>query len=475
MMPFLSDALGWFYAHQSQQTSLIHYYPSSYNRGSQETIAIKENVLFSLCLLRTKQVDAMKEGMEVLSRILHFQNLDQGTLSYGNFPLFLHHYPQCFDRYHGIHLLLAMWRIDSDFHFVLGKDLKQRLLSAMQRMVEYFYCLLDQKDPRFDQLVLLLAILWRLLSIFPNQDRSCFLKKKWDSLDHWKDHIEDFLSDRLGNIFLALSILPKSWSSCENWKEFWRDILVSWDVEKGLFLGPHYRKKQTHTQGLPSFSDYFLENLFGKTYPHLRQPCPAHRFMPLIYPLHLPVDKRFAKTSFLCPWTIQMHEKMRCMYFKDPLASYAKSCLYPLSLHGQGSSFQTLHFKQDPYLKGISSHAKGVDLYLELCHKQCLEPPPDHLAVFYYNRREGACIKVGGVLATCFNVEDVLQLLGKGFDVSLSCEVIAGQGSLKGHIMPSNRPNQWEKDVYVAHDWMIFLRCIGLSEDLMLKISLRWD
>ncbi len=78
---------------QSQQTGFVHYYqvPSS----SYQTIPLLENTYFILALFRSCLVEHIQEAKTLLKRLLEFQNLKENQ-SRGNFPVYLHEYPECF-------------------------------------------------------------------------------------------------------------------------------------------------------------------------------------------------------------------------------------------------------------------------------------------------------------------------------------------------------------------------------------------
>ena len=94
-----------------------------------DTIPIVENVGFALALLSSRTTENFLEGKEILQRLLHFQ------AESGNFPIYLHQYPQCDDYATAGRLIAPFHWILHDFGKMLG-DLKPRLELAYAKVKE---------------------------------------------------------------------------------------------------------------------------------------------------------------------------------------------------------------------------------------------------------------------------------------------------------------------------------------------------
>ena len=88
-------------SHQSPQTSFVHYCHQKMDETVNHTIPPYENILFALALIRMQTVQNVNEGKEIISKILDFQNPETG-----NFPVYLHEFPLCRDRFMSVHLFL---------------------------------------------------------------------------------------------------------------------------------------------------------------------------------------------------------------------------------------------------------------------------------------------------------------------------------------------------------------------------------
>ena len=87
-------------SHQSPQTSFVHWCHTRGDETVNHTIPLYENFLFCLALMRMRTQQNITEAKEILARLLAFQAED------GNYPVYLHEYPLCRDRYNGAQILV---------------------------------------------------------------------------------------------------------------------------------------------------------------------------------------------------------------------------------------------------------------------------------------------------------------------------------------------------------------------------------
>ncbi|PIS02781.1 MAG: hypothetical protein COT85_01760 [Chlamydiae bacterium CG10_big_fil_rev_8_21_14_0_10_42_34] len=103
-------------ARQSKRTGFVH---------DEETIPLYENFCFALSLFRAKTAESVVEGKELVDRLLAFQSTE------GNFPIFLHEYPRCFDLNMGLKVAPILIYLLRLFGPVLG-DLKVKIEEALK-------------------------------------------------------------------------------------------------------------------------------------------------------------------------------------------------------------------------------------------------------------------------------------------------------------------------------------------------------
>ena len=91
---------------QSPQTGYIHLNYEEIARS--DTIPLLENFSFALALFRSRLTENVFKGKALLEKLLAFE-VD------GNFPVYLHEYPQCKDRDFSLEILPVLhWVL---FHF----------------------------------------------------------------------------------------------------------------------------------------------------------------------------------------------------------------------------------------------------------------------------------------------------------------------------------------------------------------------
>jgi len=114
---------------QSPRTGFVHFYPSE--EDACDTIPLFENFCFAFALLRQKNVESILEGKGILERLLFFQT------SEGNFPLYLHDYPKCYDPMAGLNISPILVQTLRHFGAVIGAELKGRIGAAIERIVSF--------------------------------------------------------------------------------------------------------------------------------------------------------------------------------------------------------------------------------------------------------------------------------------------------------------------------------------------------
>jgi hypothetical protein len=113
---------------QSPETGLIHYFYQKLE-GPYQAVPIYENFLFALALCKVKSVESVQEAKVLLDKLLSYQQK-------GLFPVYLHDFPNCYDKYIGAELLPPLYWLYHYFHLPLGKEMAEKLLSAINRLAE---------------------------------------------------------------------------------------------------------------------------------------------------------------------------------------------------------------------------------------------------------------------------------------------------------------------------------------------------
>lgn len=102
---------------QSARTKFVH---------DEELIPLYENFCLALALFRQKTAESVTEGKELIHRLLSFQTLD------GNFPIYLHDFPRCFDPHMALKVAPILFALMRLFTPVLG-ELFPQIQAALQK------------------------------------------------------------------------------------------------------------------------------------------------------------------------------------------------------------------------------------------------------------------------------------------------------------------------------------------------------
>lgn len=114
---------------QSPRTGFVHHYPNL--EGPCDTIPLYENFCFAFALFRLKTTDGVNEGKEIIERLLAFQAED------GNFPVYLHDYPKCWDSRASLKIAPIFTHILRDFSTVLNSAYKEKLITALNKIPKH--------------------------------------------------------------------------------------------------------------------------------------------------------------------------------------------------------------------------------------------------------------------------------------------------------------------------------------------------
>lgn len=106
---------------QSPRTGFVHL---------EDTIPIYENFCFAFALFRQRTSESVLEGKELIDRMTAFQT------SEGNFPIYLHDFPRCWDSRLALKIAPILIHILRDFHAVLNSEFKEKIEAVLQKAMQ---------------------------------------------------------------------------------------------------------------------------------------------------------------------------------------------------------------------------------------------------------------------------------------------------------------------------------------------------
>ncbi len=395
----------------SVSTGFVH---ACYEQVSScETIPIFENFCYALALLRSKNAENVAEAAQLIERLLPFE-------VEGNFPVYLHEYPQLRDRCLPLRLLPMTHFVLSEFATILAPDLRKRLEGLMGRLLSSGYKLSVQNalSPPFE---------WVLKAYFePNRLPDI----QPQTLQQWSELVApmQMAAQRGANIQPLLD-----------------RALTLWHPELQVYVA---QEKREGPHIAPTLFDLFVAFQQGQLPPRLLEDHPTHLCAALIQPLEHPLNWQ----AHPIPLVIEQADQPLAIYWGTNHVVHTLSCeakRTQAKLYQEQDQLE-LRFTLAPTFTEES--AMEIDFFLNL--------HPDHQ------------FSVDGRPATTFHIGQPLEIRSKERAFSLKFELLEGEGDFLGHLLQGNRSTQAlpkEQLRMQAYDWQISLRTLRRSAACTLR------
>jgi hypothetical protein len=449
---------------QSAETGFVH---GSYHSHSRDTIPIEENFLFSLALLRSRLSENVQEAKRILERLLSYQ-------VEGNFPIYLHEFPTCYNRYTSAEVLAPLYWILFGYHHVLGDSLKKKVESAALQAAEHCLKMMEE-SPADYTIALRIGCAVKALGNYRG-DKTLFQKGDdlVESLEKMGIQPAWYASETLGHILASFNmdtVWPEFWAHCER---FFHQGL-------SLYSGPHLSERQQG--GVPEstlFACYLSERApFPSKGQHLSLLQGA-----LVHPLEKPTQKlslpgsgvlcnrqweTFSADGYFCSLIEQdrLLETTEMRGFSPVYLVWGKSDS-PQSLVFQGGNIESARFCRN---------GNQVEMWLTLGKESENDHPKEHQEVVAYCSRQDVRITVDQKAATLFRLGERLDI-HSSLHTTLQFYLDEGEGDFAGHLLMGSRPSEGEeseKGTSIAHDWKIVLRSIRRSHPCTIRVRLSID
>jgi hypothetical protein len=470
--------------YQSAQTGMIHFYYGNPHCPIHQTIPIYENALFALSLLRTRQIENIKEAQNLLTRLLVFQNLDSSP-SHGNFPVYLHEFPFCRDFSMAIQLLAPFYYILVGFRHVLGNELRTGFEKCIENILQYGLKLHQARPFPYSIAVRFAAGLAAIGKLF---DRTDWIQPglqlledlgNLPSKDSWchTGHIADIL--------ISAQMAPQEFNR-SLWKPFWDYLSATWQPELGCYCGPSLYEKQDQYEPEVGLYDLYLGYMTGKLAGRTQKLKFVHLHAALIHSSAL----EFISSSFQVTQGLFLEEKWVCIKHMDT-ATLLLEKTHPLNEKRENvyTSFRMLWGDnrvthslvcQGGDAKKIKHtwNESKVELIYDL--EEAYEGKMDLAREirFYFDMYAGLNITVNGQRTNTFDLgETVTLLIGDNKEIKIDFELIEGEGDFMGHIAQANRPSQTNQIIDKKpqiFDWILFLRTLRRSNACKVKVSIKF-
>lgn len=403
-------------SYQSPHTKYVHLNYES--EGARDTIPLFENFCFALALFRSRISENVLEGKTLLENLLFFE-VD------GNFPIYLHEYPQCKDRDFSLKLLPVFHWLLIDFRSALGDSFCVRLKMLIGRILSHGYKMHAQRP-------LSKSSEFRLKSYFQKE-----------ALFSWVPSSPEEWAEALITWQMAASLNVKLDRFLEEALERWHPLLCT-------YIGPQH---QDRSEPKTTLLDLFMGQYYGHYSNRALQAHKVHLLASLIQPFNEMGTKGVVPTHLSSslhagsvePYTLYWGslEKLNSLFLDSKMGSCSMQ-------QKEGDIAFTLTLP--PHTISDSQDVSELSLFMNLSPSQE--------------------IYVQGLKATTFQIGDSIDLVSEGLQLRLRILIEKGEGRFFGHILRGNRPNQKGNNLkFETYDWQIALRTIRRSEECILRVE----
>ncbi len=450
-------------AFQSSQTGYVHLYYGEEQTEAQ-TIPLVENALFALALLCSRMAEKMHEAKKIIKGLISFQNLQ--TTDYGNFPVYLHEYPQCFDPTLALQLLAPFYWILKSFGRILGADLKIQLENASQLALEYSLNSHRVKPFSYSLAIRLFASQCAYGELLGNISWQKMGKESLDflaqrQLEDW--HTTKHLADILVGLQMVYPSLPDS-----PWSPFWQRIEQTWHSSLACYIGPCIREWQKQENPQANLYDLFGGFFAGRFSQRAASSNRHHLHGILIQPS---LNKFYSQSSTFSAqgtwgqefwnivgcssWTCTLLEK-KSSYQPTIDKTYTPFRLIWGNLHClhsfvcQGGNIEKFGYD---FQNRENSFILTFDLREQLAET---ENTSRREIEFFIDFQPTIHFLIDRLPTTVFELDQEIQISLDHYRLLISFELTQGKGEFLGHIMRGNRPSQLEKKGekrFQAYDW----------------------
>ncbi len=339
----------------------------------------------------------------------------------GNFPVYLHEYPQCKDRDFSLNLLPVFHWLIADFRTALGEPLSIRLEMLIGRILSHNYKMHAQRS-------LCKSSEFRLKSYFEGAVLPSWIPA---NAEEWA---EALISCQMTN---ESGLLEEG--------------LARWHPQLCTYIGPQHQDR-----GEPKVTlfDLLMGHYHGIYSSRALQDHRVHLLAGLIQPFEVksPAVQKEAPCHAITA---------------DPAQPYA---IY----WGTAEKLNSFYLDPKQAQCAIVRNADAVEVTIALPAKQISDSQDTVELSFFMNLNLPQEILIQGAKATTFQLGERIDLLSADLQLSLEILLEKGEGRFFGHILRANRPNQKGKNLkYETYDWQIALRTIRRSEECTLKILLK--
>ena len=389
---------------KSLQTGLVHYFASDPFALKQDAIPVLENFFYVYALFRSKLVENIQEGKEILERLLAFE-VD------GNFPIALHEFPLCRDKQLSSELLPPLFYLLRDYPLALGEAWTQRLQALSLRIVKGL-----EKQVE-------------VLSLVAKGRLNAFLGTFVDLLS-WQPRTPA----EWGEFCICAQMSGLDFST----------IATNWDPALFVFVGASRERQQEEYEPAVTLLDLFMGEYFQSFSKRalLSIESPSHLKAALVHPFEKVALEERKKASF------------RCLLEKS-----SRQCL--TIYWGASEKVHSFVVEAKKGTWNLVEEKEGVISCLYTYDETVPSEEESMELGFYLDDSEDHLIEVAQERATVFHPQDEVTITSKRVKLFLNMQANPEEIQWMGHVLKGDRSFQKGRELpYGGYDWKLGLRTI---------------
>ncbi len=405
---------------KSSQTGFIHYCYASLPEDRQDTIPLYENFCYVLALFRSRLSEHVLEGKALLEKLIAFE-------VGGNFPIYIHDYPECKDRSLSLHLLPALHWMLHDFSPVLGESLSVQLQELISRILFHAQRIHGERP-----LSNAAWVKWKAYA-----EPEALESFTFTSAEGWADYL------------IALQMAESKGKSIE---EDLNRVRLQWNPHLHVFLGPQAQEK---TEPKLTLFDLFFGHDRHSYAERSLSDHPVHLLASLVHSMTPSVSDQSARA--IAQLTTDDPRQGYALFWGDREMTHSIVCDH------RNSAMQAQ----------LSENGAVLNLTLPEGWEPS-EQPELPLALFC-NLDDAHAIAINDQKATAFQLGDLITVTSGEHRIQIRFTCAEGEGVFFGHLLRANRPTQQSCQGalrFEAYDWQISIRTIRRTSRCVLTVSI---
>jgi len=483
MRQLLELGLNYGRKHKSSQTGYLHY---CYNQNEEHHLPIPtvENFLLALNLLRSRTIENITEAKVILEGLLHFQNRNEEVVGQGNFPIYLHEYPNCKDRFIGVQVAIVIYWTLKQFHQILGQKLKLRLEFSLLDLLKHLLSAHSEKAAHYPTAIKIAAVARMGGELLHQNEIELEGEKLLKQLETEQNSIYWYSPESIGDMLTGLTMVYHRLSDSP-WSRFWHHLENTWHRKTCCYIGPGIKEWQQGQEPQVTLYDLFMSYFTGKISTRITKECPVHLEAALIPPF----EDTFSEVNYPLEVSGTFDDAKWSLYHSQDIAycvieqkmnlpqSFEKG-VYPLKFiwgdHQHVHSFVCQGGKGK--LASFLTAQNKIVLTFDLDGPVEVEDRElGREIAFCIDHSEEVKFLVSGEKSSTFTLGENVNLQAGDTTLELIFELVDGNGRFMGHRMLGNRLSQLNSKGshrYDAYDWLIFLRTLKRLEKCRINVTI---